>query len=36
MITALLAAPLAWITVWVVRGLAKFHASLAVELLGRY
>lgn len=36
MITALLAAPLAWVTAWVVRGLAKFHASLAVELLGRY
>jgi hypothetical protein len=33
--TAFLAAPLAWVTVWVVRGLAKFHASLAVELLGR-
>ena len=35
-ITALLAVPLAWVTVWVIRGLAKFHASLAVELLGRY
>ena len=34
-ITAFLAAPLAWVSVWVVRGLAKFHASLAVELLGR-
>ena len=34
-ITAFLAAPLAWVTVWVIRGLAKFHASLAVELLGR-
>ena len=33
-ITAFLAAPLAWVTVWVIRGLAKFHASLAVELLG--
>jgi uncharacterized membrane protein (DUF485 family) len=28
--------PLGFITVWVLRGLAKFHASLAVELLGRY
>jgi hypothetical protein len=34
-ITAFLAAPLAWVTVWVIRGLAKFHASLAVEFLGR-
>ncbi|MDA0185358.1 sensor domain-containing protein [Solirubrobacter phytolaccae] len=30
-----LAIPLAFITVWVLRGMAKFHASLAVELLGR-
>ena len=34
-LTALLAVPLAFITVWVLRGLAKFHASLAVEFLGR-
>ena len=33
---AFLAIPLAFITVWVLRGMAKFHASLAVELLGRY
>lgn len=33
--TSLLAVPLAFITVWVLRGMAKFHASLAVELLGR-
>jgi hypothetical protein len=35
LISAFLAAPLAWVTVWVIRGLAKFHASLAVEFLGR-
>lgn len=35
-LTMLLAVPLAFITVWVLRGMAKFHASLAVELLGRY
>jgi hypothetical protein len=34
--TAFLAIPLGFITVWVLRGMAKFHASLAVELLGRY
>jgi hypothetical protein len=34
--SALLAIPLAFVTVWVVRGMAKLHASLAVELLGRY
>ena len=34
--SALLAIPLAFITVWIMRGMAKFHASLAVELLGRY
>jgi putative sensor protein len=34
--SALLAIPLAWITVWTLRGMAKLHASLAVELLGRY
>ena len=34
--TALLAIPLAWVTVWLMRGMAKLHASLAVELLGRY
>ena len=33
--SAFLAIPLAWIAVWVIRGMAKFHASLAVELLGR-
>jgi hypothetical protein len=33
--SALLAIPAAFITVWVLRGLAKFHASLAVEFLGR-
>ena len=35
-LAAWLALPLGFITVWVLRGLAKFHASLAVELLGRY
>ncbi len=34
--TALLAIPLAFVTVWIMRGMAKLHASLAVELLGRY
>jgi hypothetical protein len=34
-VTAFLAAPLAWVSVWIIRGLAKFHASLAAELLGR-
>lgn len=34
-LTAFLAIPLAFITVWVLRGMAKFHASLVVELLGR-
>jgi putative sensor protein len=34
--TALLAIPMAYVTVWVMRGMAKLHASLAVELLGRY
>ena len=34
--TALLAIPMAFVTVWVMRGMAKLHASLAVELLGRY
>jgi hypothetical protein len=33
--TALLAIPAAFVTVWLLRGMAKFHASLAVELLGR-
>lgn len=36
LITASLAIPLAWVTPWVLRGLAKFHASLAAELLGRH
>ena len=31
----ILAIPAGFITVWVLRGMAKFHASLAVELLGR-
>jgi hypothetical protein len=35
-LTAWLAVPAAWITVWLLRGMAKLHASLAVELLGRY
>jgi putative sensor protein len=35
-LTAWLAIPIAWIAVWLLRGMAKFHASLAVELLGRY
>jgi len=35
-LAAWVALPLGFITVWVLRGLAKFHASLAVELLGRY
>ena len=34
--TALLAIPLAFVTVWIMRGMAKLHALLAVELLGRY
>ena len=34
--TALLAIPTAWITAWLMRGMAKLHASLAAELLGRY
>ena len=33
--TAFLALPLAFVTVWLLRGMAKFHASLAVEFLGR-
>ena len=36
LLTATLAIPTAWITAWVLRGMAKLHASLAVELLGRY
>lgn len=28
--------PLGWVTAWLLRGMAKLHASLAVELLGRY
>ena len=35
-LAAWVALPIGFITVWVLRGLAKFHASLAVELLGRY
>ena len=35
-LAAWVALPLGFITVWVLRGMAKFHASLAVELLGRY
>ena len=34
--SALLAIPLGFVTVWIMRGMAKLHASLAVELLGRY
>jgi hypothetical protein len=34
--SAFLAIPLAWIGVWIIRGMAKLHASLAVEFLGRY
>src|SRR3954452_20780300 len=34
--SAFLAIPLAWIAVWVIRGMAKLHASLAVDFLGRY
>jgi hypothetical protein len=34
--TALLAVPFGWLTVWLMRGMAKLHASLAVEFLGRY
>ena len=34
--SAFLAIPLGVVTVWVLRGMAKLHASLAVELLGRY
>jgi hypothetical protein len=34
--SALLAIPLAFVTVWVMRGMATLHASLAVELLGRH
>jgi hypothetical protein len=33
--SALLAIPLWFVTVWALRGMAKFHASLAVEFLGR-
>jgi hypothetical protein len=33
--TALLAVPAGIVTVWILRGMAKFHASLAVEFLGR-
>jgi hypothetical protein len=35
LVTSLLALPLSVITVFVLRGLARFHASLVVELLGR-
>jgi Putative sensor len=33
--SAFLALPLAFVTAWLLRGMAKFHASLAVEFLGR-
>ena len=33
--SAWLAVPLWFVTVWVLRGMAKVHASLAVEFLGR-
>lgn len=32
--TALLAIPLAFVTAWLLRGMAKLHASIAAELLG--
>ena len=35
LITSLLALPLSVITVYVLRVMARFHASLVVELLGR-
>jgi hypothetical protein len=34
-LSSFLAVPLAFVTVWLLRGMAKFHASLAVEFLGR-
>jgi hypothetical protein len=34
--SALLAIPLAWVTVYALRGMARVHAALAAELLGRY
>jgi hypothetical protein len=34
-LSALLAVPIGFVTVHVLRGLARFHASLVVELLGR-
>jgi hypothetical protein len=34
-LTAFLALPLAFVTAWLLRGMAKFHASLVVEFLGR-
>jgi hypothetical protein len=33
--SAFLALPLAFVTVWLLRGMAKVHASLVVEFLGR-
>jgi hypothetical protein len=33
--SAFLAVPLAFVTGWMLRGMAKFHASLVVEFLGR-
>jgi hypothetical protein len=33
--SAWLAVPLGFVTVWLIRGMAKFHASLVVEFLGR-
>ena len=36
LVTAVLAVPAWLVTVWLLRGMAKLHASLAAELLGRY
>ena len=35
-VSAFVAVPAGFITAWVLRGMAKLHASLVVELLGRY
>jgi hypothetical protein len=36
LISAFAAVPLWFVSVWLLRGMAKFHASVAAELLGRY
>jgi hypothetical protein len=36
LISALAAVPAWFVTVWALRAMAKFHASVAAELLGRY